>query len=207
MRLRARILRAPASELLASCQWSYSGRYEPARGTQSLSVSCWNWFADDTKLGGVADTPEGCAALQKDLERLERWAGKNSLKSNRGKCRVLHLGKNNPRHQHKLGADLLENSSARRDLGAQVDNKLSLSQQCPCGQESQWDPGDHQEEHCQQVQGGDPASLLSPGEGISGVLCAALCSSAQQRHGDSGPGPVEGKEDEWSAGASLMKKG
>ena len=27
--------------------------------------------ADDTKLGAVADTPEGCAAIQHDLNRLE----------------------------------------------------------------------------------------------------------------------------------------
>jgi len=28
-------------------------------------------FTDDIKLGGVADTPEGCAAIQQDLDKLE----------------------------------------------------------------------------------------------------------------------------------------
>jgi len=47
--------------------------------------------ADDTKLGGVADTPEGRAAIQRDLDSLEKWADRNLEKFSKGTCQVLHL--------------------------------------------------------------------------------------------------------------------
>ena len=43
------------------------------------------------------------------------------------KCRVLHRRR---MHQARLGADLLEKSSAEKDLGALVGNRLAMSQQC-----------------------------------------------------------------------------
>ncbi|GAB0185691.1 mitochondrial enolase superfamily member 1 [Grus japonensis] len=87
-------------------------------------------FADDTKLGGVADTPEGCAAIQRDLDRLESWVERNLMKFNKGKCRILHLGRNNSKHQYRLEVDLLGSSSVENDLGVLVYKKLSMSQQC-----------------------------------------------------------------------------
>ncbi|KAJ7407715.1 hypothetical protein BTVI_62357 [Pitangus sulphuratus] len=58
-------------------------------------------FADDTRLEGVAGTPKGCTAFQGDLDRLESWAERN-LKFNKGKCRVLLLGRNDSMHQYRL---------------------------------------------------------------------------------------------------------
>ncbi|KAJ7423498.1 rna-directed dna polymerase from mobile element jockey-like [Pitangus sulphuratus] len=97
-----------------------------------FGVSCKPFFYLDTKLGRVADTPESCETLQKYLDKLERWTEWNLLKFNKCKCRILHLARNNTPHQYRLGPDLLKRSSAEKDLGVLVDNKLSMGQKCAC---------------------------------------------------------------------------
>ncbi|KAK4826443.1 LOW QUALITY PROTEIN: hypothetical protein QYF61_009140 [Mycteria americana] len=96
-------------------------------------------FADDTKLGRVADMPEGHAAIQKELNRLEKWADSRSCSTRSCSRRIMFRSStrrrdnfctNNSLHQDRLGATQLESSLQKRTWSVLVDTKLNMSQQC-----------------------------------------------------------------------------
>ena len=51
------------------------------------------------------------------------------MRFNKSKSTALHVERNSCTHQYRLGADLLERSSAEKDLGVLVDNRMAMSQQ------------------------------------------------------------------------------
>ena len=71
-------------------------------------------FADDIKSSGSFDIPEGRDAIQRDLDRLERWVDANIMKFKKSKCKVLHLGCGNPKHRYSLSGEWLESIPEER---------------------------------------------------------------------------------------------
>jgi len=60
---------------------------------------------------GRSGTPEGCAAIHRDLKRLEKWAERNL---NKGKFKVLHLRRNNAMRQYWLGQSIWKEALQKR---------------------------------------------------------------------------------------------
>ena len=135
------------------------------------------------------------------------WAGRKLTRFNKGKCRILDMGRNNCIHQYRLGSWAAGKELCRIGLGHPVGQQVDHEPEvCPRGQEGHWYPRVHLKERSQQVEWGDPLPLLYPCEATSRALCPVLGSSVlgqgpsresplEDHKGYEGPGasPISGK--------------
>ena len=97
-----------------------------------LNIDCKvKIFADDTKAYNVIDTSEQSRLLlQRNIDTLVEWSETWMMKFNSQKCKILHIGKNNPQHKYYMndgdGARELDITIAEKDLGIIIDPNLSF---------------------------------------------------------------------------------
>ena len=86
-------------------------------------------FADDTK---IYNTPDNNVTIQEDLYTLQEWSDRWNLYFNVQKCKVMHVGKKNPKHQYKMkiGTETKEilTCEEEKDLGVTFNSSLSFDQ-------------------------------------------------------------------------------
>ena len=89
-------------------------------------------FADDTKayspIHGIRDKDK----LQASIHQLVSWTNTWLLKFNSDKCKVLHLGRNNPKYNYFIEKNgvphVLDTTTAEKDLGVIIDPELKFDE-------------------------------------------------------------------------------
>ena len=93
-------------------------------------------FADDGKLiAAITEEELRVNQFQKDIKSLEKWCDEWSMCLNVKKCKIMHLGKDNPRRPYYMfdkssGSQIqLETTSVERDLGIIISDDGSFEPQ------------------------------------------------------------------------------
>ena len=89
-------------------------------------------FADDSKASNTIQNINDSLSLQSSIYDLNQWSDDWQQKFNSTKCKILHIGKNNPHYQYfiKDGDNItkLSTTFSERDLGVIVDPNLTFEE-------------------------------------------------------------------------------
>ena len=87
-------------------------------------------FADDTKVARIVESQEDGDKMQQVIDSLEKWATNWEMTFNAKKCKILHVGNQNPMHEYTLYGERITETSEEKDLGVWTERSLKPTKQC-----------------------------------------------------------------------------
>ena len=87
-------------------------------------------FADDTKGAKVIKDQTDHNDMQLSLVELSKWSKKWSMDFNIKKCKIMHVGRNNPKYKYNIDGVDLTVVEAERDVGVCITDNLKPSKHC-----------------------------------------------------------------------------
>ena len=87
-------------------------------------------FADDTKTANKSREPADRLKLQECIDNMYRWAQNWCMEFNIPKCKILHLGFNNPGHIYTMNGIPIDVVDHEKDIGIHITKSLKPSDHC-----------------------------------------------------------------------------
>jgi hypothetical protein len=93
-------------------------------------VALLSKFADDTKGAKIIKSKRDSEELQLALDLLCEWARTWGMRFNEQKCKIMHVGRNNPHYEYFMNGTKLTVVEEEKDVGVIVHRSLKPARQC-----------------------------------------------------------------------------
>ncbi len=95
-----------------------------------MQVEIIKKFADDAKVSQTVVSSEDREKLQDALDALCGWADRWGMEFNVPKCKIMHMGNNNPKYQYNMAGQPLATTTEELDIGVTITSNLKPTAQC-----------------------------------------------------------------------------
>ena len=87
-------------------------------------------FADDTKVARVVQNDDDRKRMQETIDKLVEWAEKWGMTFHANKCKIMHIGRNNPGYKYVMNGMEIGETTEEKDLGVWMEATGKPGKQC-----------------------------------------------------------------------------